>query len=63
MKKAATLTMLVAACTAASTAYGNGALNFRVPLSGEEEVAPVTTDTTGWRYFMLTASGPKSGTG
>lgn len=47
MKKAATLTMLVAACTAASTAYGNGALNFRVPLSGEEEVGPVTTDTTG----------------
>lgn len=47
MKKLATLTVLAAACTVTSTAFGNGALNFRVPLSGDEEVPPVMTDTTG----------------
>lgn len=53
MKKLATFTALAAICTVTSTAYGTGALNFRVPLSGDEEVPPVATDTTGMALLRV----------
>lgn len=49
MKNTSTLCMgiVTAAMFAASSAWAANAVNFRVELSGDQEVGPVETDTTG----------------